>query len=500
MWLNTYISKQENPKIIERLFDDYEYNNNAEAYVLKEWNNIYNLRYDSVDTSQIMEVSHPRNGDLEIIFNFSYSTNPLHKIVYRNVPREFSTLIKDRFLRRVAGTRKCKCGRVVDHILSRDFKSETICYHCYCEKINIEPSQLVNCNYCNRICEQSHCTNGLCEECSSKYGVCSNCGRTVVRSTLQERGGKLLCESCRYVSLGTIMSSNPNDDDDFPPVIGNVKGLFTDNNYTYGFEIEREQTRKLTTDDADAMKTIKDFTYFTYDGSLRNGIEVVTLPFTGLKGERLFKKTFDVLDSCKLKGEETCGLHCHVSPIDIDKLEKLKTDKYLKRLYRLCFFIESSLADITGDRINNRYCKSLRKLLSPKKARQVPFDVLFYNQLGSSTDVRTIKSEMEALKENAKYGKEEGHPSCRYHWINFHSLFYRGTLENRLCPANVTYKQALAWARLTSTIIDIALLSDYRWYSKAKQLSVFEGVADPVTVFSIMGLPKNTTNQLLSMK
>lgn len=105
----------------------------------------------------------------------------------------------------------------------------------------------------------------------------------------------------------------------------------TDDEMLLGYEGEWEARNGVSLRDvvADIHHTMRDFALVKYDGSLRNGGEIVTAPST-LKAQKYYWSKFcesklDFTGRIKAWHTETCGTHIHVgrkfvTPLDIGKL------------------------------------------------------------------------------------------------------------------------------------------------------------------------------------
>ena len=237
-----------------------------------------------------------------------------------------------------------------------------VCEHCldneygYCECCNTW-QRLVNLNWC----EEDECC--VCDDCLEEgdaYRRCDYCGDIHRTENLREvytnnYDSELWCENCREYHAIYCSECEREFDDRYVLVedevceycdnpsqrCGNinlwsaprgVRGYSykpdpcfcppeAENSICFGFELEMEDHRNCgnsVNKDADYMNDTLGFTYCKHDGSLDNGIELVSHP---AKLEYLMehKETFrEVFDEMIRRGYTShdngnCGLHVHIS-------------------------------------------------------------------------------------------------------------------------------------------------------------------------------------------
>lgn len=127
-----------------------------------------------------------------------------------------------------------------------------------------------------------------------------------------------LCDSCyeEYERNQVIKGyHNHKDDYEYNMKLASLDG---DTNLTYGFELEVESGRIATTEMAQRLSDISDFTVYEHDGSLSEGFEIISLPYDTeylLKvGKDIIREILDTLSENGYKSHDTstCGLHFHV--------------------------------------------------------------------------------------------------------------------------------------------------------------------------------------------
>jgi hypothetical protein len=194
-----------------------------------------------------------------------------------------------------------------------------------------------------------------------------------------------------------------------------------------------------------------------HDGSLTNGIEVTTPPAKGARLAEVMLDTTRILAANGYRGETTCGMHTH-----IDLRDKVEDKRFLSHLFNAFFAIEDILYAMQGaSRYSNSYSVPLRanyKFFDMYGQRSGDFDYTFYRMPKNLESQRVI-----AREKTQKYG------SPRYAAFNFHSVYYRGSLECRLHEGTVDGESALMWIDLLQSII--ARVEDGHSYSVMKNLA-----------------------------
>lgn len=163
------------------------------------------------------------------------------------------------------------------------------------------------------------------------------------------------------------------------------------------------------------------------------GVEFVSRP---MQGDELFNK---VGGFCELLAERgytvnrTCGLHLHIEvPLTLNMVKKLYIfySNYEKMFFSM----------LPKSRQNNKYCQKIE--------RHDKFNL---------EDVMKINSLNEFIAlyyENKSYNRENHSYDKRYCWVNFHSMFYRGTLEIRAHSGTVNKEKVLNWMEIHLRIME----------------------------------------------
>jgi len=178
----------------------------------------------------------------------------------------------------------------------------------------------------------------------------------------------------------------------------------------------------------------------TGDGSLSNGVEIT---FPPSRMDALVENAHTVVDALQGGGYYTpnsCGMHMH-----IDLRDKVNDDKFLSHLFATFYAVEDILFAMQRQRReNNSYCMPLRngwRFYDAYGTNAADFDFTYYKT------PRTIDSKRQ-LAETKRY---KGGP--RYNAFNFHSVYYRGSLEIRLHEGMLNADSMLKWAEVIQKIV-----------------------------------------------
>ncbi len=175
------------------------------------------------------------------------------------------------------------------------------------------------------------------------------------------------------------------------------------------------------------------------DGSLDScGVEFVSNIFNGDLLLKKVKKFCDKLHKRNYYINSSCGLHIHI------KIPKTMT--YLKKVYSFYKkFEDYFFLMLPQSRQHNTYCRTIalafgvdeQEFLNFKKCNE--FEKKFYKTKN--------QNHLKHLKKN-KYNEK------RYCWINFHSVFYRGTLEIRNHSGTINPQKINNWFLIHLTALD----------------------------------------------
>lgn len=311
------------------------------------------------------------------------------------------------------------------------------CSDCFNEKFT-------NCDYCNHIMpseyafywnQEYYCENCLCdrtfvcEDCGERYPDCdSNAGDD----------DRWYCPEC--------IDAHSSDESEVPeckiPFSKTASKSFKLNKHRNFCGVEIECLNHDVYEQSFCYDELKEYGFSQVsDGSLdsETGVEFVSNPFNG---DLLFEKIDEFceeLNKREYEVDKSCGLHIHISIPNRVKL--------LKRIFAFYqkyenFFFEM----LPNSRKENTYCcflgNSYHHTASPAVAdckTSFDFQKLFYKE-------KSIKKIREYKKD--KYNRQ------RYSWLNFHSLFYRGTLEIRSHSGTIKADKIKNWLLIHLTALD----------------------------------------------
>jgi len=207
----------------------------------------------------------------------------------------------------------------------------------YCE--NCSNELFVTCYDCGNFVPRENAivyyTDFLCERCYERYyGYCNNCEDIFNQNDLiyDEHSSCYYCEDC-FDSLGIncLASYNYKPKPVFYKLPSETTNLF------FGIELEIECEGN---DRQSAIENLPDFVFAKEDGSLDDGMEIVTHPcsWNWLQGN---KSKFEPIFELSKRGfrsydTTTCGIHIHLSKKAFGTLHLLK---FLRFFYENPAFI-----------------------------------------------------------------------------------------------------------------------------------------------------------------
>lgn len=305
-----------------------------------------------------------------------------------------------------------------------------------------------NCNFCEQLTECSqHLGYWVCKKCAYTVRQCFACGRFTTKFNLIRavpfRREYSLCNNClKHWSQCVICSLwftgggntclGCKDFEKFSHV-----SLFEDyessldylpNRY---FSIELEVIRKLN------FPSLPPMWISTYDGSLsRSGIEILNrIP---LKGRVAIDEISNLYSTIKrtCTTNSTCGYHLH---IDCTK----ESEDTIAKFAQFCIQIQDSLLGVVKEHRRNQFeCKMRRNYCT----RLPP-----YNS-ASLEDYVYKQLSPDPSNSRPRYGHK--YHLARYYWWNFHSYFYRKTIECRIHHGTIMPDVILRWAELWLKVFD----------------------------------------------
>jgi len=172
------------------------------------------------------------------------------------------------------------------------------------------------------------------------------------------------------------------------------------------------------------------------DGSLSSsGIEFISQPSQGDNLLKMIKRFTDELNEKKYYIDRSCGLHIHLEvPIKLGLIKKMYIfySKYEDLFFKM----------LPKSRQKSKYCERFREFDD--------YDWEDVSKIRSLEDFKKLYYETNYYQSRT----EEKYADKRYCWINFHSLFYRGTLEVRAHSGTINHEKIANWLLIHLSIIN----------------------------------------------
>lgn len=294
-----------------------------------------------------------------------------------------------------------------------------------CESCDTFGSLTVNLNNYDIARSQSR---RLCRDCyENNYARCHSCGVAESRETIIENEGRFWCTSCGEDKFPKCKyCSNRHLGKRICRCHKEKPAGFLTNRY---FSVEVE----LIDPNGESTTSWKN----VHDGSLSSGgKEYISGP---LVGEKAIEEI--TVECSKMGGyiDNSCGFHLHLDFGD-------ETPENVVKFAAACQVLEPfAFSLVTRNRDNSRFCKKYDKSFA-KRLKDLPLDVAIYDTTNSS--------ELNRAKTH-KY-----HQS-RYHWVNLHSFYFRGTIEIRHHHGTKNAASILRWAELWLKVAEWSKTKDY---------------------------------------
>jgi hypothetical protein len=294
------------------------------------------------------------------------------------------------------------CGEKTEKISSLEFDGKIWCEECYDEKIacctecdaSFYKEVLVVsedgdyfCNHCYSenftFCTSCECEinrnsddirtgaddNYYCSECfNERFGICEDCGEVFYTDDLRTResDGYCFCEGC-YCEDEEAGGERLVHDYSYRPSPEFKKSKWEkenteDSKSSLFMGLELEVQRSSTEKEASSKlvsflrkEKVEKHYYLKHDGSVPNGFEIVTHPFTLSYAHKKMKlnKILKWMKEQKFTSEESgqCGLHVHISKNFFEDLEITKMRLFFKEN-------ENKLKEFSGRKgVGENYCR-----------------------------------------------------------------------------------------------------------------------------------------------
>lgn len=326
---------------------------------------------------------------------------------------------------------KCsECGNFFSLFKTIKYKKKRYCVECCKNKFNV-------CDVCHKIVEEKlnkYKSKKLCNHCfKTKIIKCSCCNKFFGEWEMRKRTCLHYCLNCyeaKFKSFKILC---------FPHTKNRSK-TFLENKYKRFCGVEIECKNKNKNKNCFITPELKHFKFSQIrDSSLGLlGVEFVSKP---MNGDLLFKKIdnfCETLNKKKYYVDRACGLHIHLGIIH--KLELLKNIYLFYNKFEKYFFNM-----VPQSRQNTSYCEKFKKIYKHNNNKILKVDSLkLFKQL-----IYETKND----KSIGRISKKRYHDK-RYCWVNFHSVFYRNTLEIRNHAGTLSKEKIKNWLSLHLIILN----------------------------------------------
>lgn len=320
-----------------------------------------------------------------------------------------------------------------------------------CQCCQIDYSDIVSNHFtCYSHIDTSNKRMNLCNICVYTYEQCNLCGRIDVNNdalfVLQTHSGSRkfcrycvdkfsICETCRL---------------SYQPTHQNIlccRNCVKYTKYTQAKKIDKSQNGRYFSIELELLDKYSkwrnlDATVFSTvgDGSLSMyGIEISnTIPFN--HKDLIYIKSLCNFYKKNYQIDNTCGYHLHLDCTS-------ETENIIEKFARFCIACQDSVITLVTTDRNKQFYKTSQDNFKSYCMRLpgIPENESFDNYLYHYLD--------KLRKEDRKpYGEKYRGP--RYYWWNFHSYFYRKTVECRLHHGTMNYREIVCWIELWTKVFD----------------------------------------------
>ncbi len=349
------------------------------------------------------------------------------------------------------------CEAVIEEEDYDTIYDEPICSDCVAD-------HTISCDHCGAIIWDSDAISDeatiLCPSCYDDYYTrCNECNNIIHYDNAYEYDGEYYCHQC-YDEICDDGAINDYNYKPMPIFYG------SDSRY-FGVELEIDIGGK---DGSNAEKILEignysaEHIYIKSDGSLEEGMEIITHPMTLDYHLNSFCWE-DVMHECVRLGyrshqTSTCGLHIHVNRDSLGKT----SDEQEEVISRILYFVEHHWNELLKFSRRSEYAMN-------RWAARYGYE-----------------SDPKAILDKAKKGNKGRYAAvnlCNYHTVEFR--MFRGTLKlntliaalqmvDRICNAAVSMSdeqmQKLSWSDFVSEITEPELIQ----YLKERRLYINEEI------------------------
>ena len=343
--------------------------------------------------------------------------------------------------------KKTKTEKAICSICGKKYNIEDIKMHddkSYCE--DCYNDSFIHCNACLSVVQHEYAyywnDEYYCRQCYNEIVfICDDCGEETSRNNLCRLNENDLCEDCANYR-DEDSNENASDFQEYMIELKPKKSeTFSKNKFKEFCGVEIETLNDNLHDNSFNKEDCEKYSFSQIrDGSLNNnGVEFVSNIFNGdllLQKIETFSKELNNRD---YSIDKTCGLHIHV------KIPK--TIAYLKKVYLFYKKYENYFFEmLPKSRQNNLYCYKISDVLNTITEE----DFLNFE------NCKQFEQKFYGTKnqEYIKQMKKEKYNNKRYSWVNFHSVFYRGTLELRSHSGTINPTKIKNWFLINLTALN----------------------------------------------
>jgi hypothetical protein len=213
---------------------------------------------------------------------------------------------------------------------------------------------MFTCDDCGRLSVEDRGDGNitLCARCrDNNYRMCDSCDRLVHDDDMRFNDDVCLCPDCHE-------EDSERRDVVIHPYEYKPEPVFHGDGLHFGIELEVENSSASDNSRVDTAEnitsTLEGLVYCKYDGSVRQGFEIVTHPviYSHLKYNVKMESVLDTLrkEGYKSHDTSTCGLHIHVERACLTE----------EQITRIVSFFNSCITEIekVGRREYNNYCRA----------------------------------------------------------------------------------------------------------------------------------------------
>lgn len=283
--------------------------------------------------------------------------------------------------------------------------------------------------YTDDISYYENLSKTVCDMClTSNYSKCDSCDQWVLDTYNCDTCETDLCDSCN----GDHYHDEATRDTDTSLIECNTPGKFIKIKRFIGCEIEAENgDRQEVLNSLNSRFGVQD------DGSLSDGTEITTPPLQLAEFEENIHHATTVMTEAGFSISRSCGLHIHLDARDF----KNDYDK-ISNLFRTFYAIESIIyATLPNSRYTSSYCKPLNN----------DYKFTDINKKISTTNFD------KKLYKSTNPDKNDHYNEIRYHGLNLHSIFNRGTVEYRYHSGTLSPEKIINWTNFLLHATEYAL-------------------------------------------